>query len=156
MPMEIERKFLVKGNGWRSSSRSNERLLQGYLSRGARATVRVRKAGSKTFLTIKGEGGVTRPEFEYEIPPADAQAMLNELCEPPLIEKVRHEVDFAGLLWQVDVFAGDLAGLVLAEVELTSPDQPVELPPWLGKEVTGDPRYFNANLAARRPVEPRA
>jgi adenylate cyclase len=156
MPVEIERKFLVTGDGWQPLSRSSERLLQGYLSRGDRVTVRVRQAGMKAFLTVKGEGGLARAEFEYEIPLAHAQAMLSELCDPPLIEKIRHEVHFAGLLWQIDVFEGEHAGLVLAEIELTSPDQPLELPPWLGEEVTGDPRYFNANLAARRSAAPMA
>jgi adenylate cyclase len=151
MPVEIERKFLVRSDAWRPLARASEELCQGYLFRhdkDAKAEVRVRRAGSRGFLTIKGKGGISRPEFEYGIPVEDADVLLKELCLPSLIEKTRHEVEHAGMVWQVDEFRGDHQGLVLAEIELTSADQAVELPDWIGKEVTDDPTFRNANLAA--------
>lgn len=151
MPLEIERKFLVSGDGWRPLARSRQRFRQGYLSRGPETTVRVRLvAGQAAFLTVKGEGRIARAEFEYAIPLADAEAMLAGLCRPPLIEKTRHDVLHAGLLWHVDEFHGGNDGLVLAEVELGAADQPVELPGWVGREVTGDMAYRNSELS-RRP-----
>lgn len=149
MPVEIERKFLVVGDGWRPLARSRRRLRQGYLSRGPGAVVRVRLvANEAAFLTIKSDDpGIARAEFEYAIPAADAEAMLANLCRPPLVEKTRHEVPHAGLLWQVDEFHGGRAGLVLAEVELGAADQPVELPGWAGREVTGDAAYRNSELS---------
>lgn len=146
MPVEIERKFLVTGTAWRTPD--GQRLVQGYLNRDKARTVRVRIAGQQAFLTIKGATtGATRAEFEYPIPPADAEALLG-LCDGPLIDKVRHRVAFGGLLWEVDEFLGENAGLVVAEVELASEDHAVYLPPWVGEEVTHDPRYFNSSLAA--------
>ena len=146
MPLEIERKFLVTGTAWRSPDA--QRLVQGYLSRDKARTVRVRIAGPLAFLTIKGAtSGASRAEFEYPIPLADAEALLG-LCEGPLIDKIRHRVAFGGLLWEVDEFLGENAGLVVAEVELEREDQAVDLPPWVGEEVTHDPRYFNSNLAS--------
>ena len=104
----------------------------------------------RDYLTVKGVSvGARRSEYEYEIPRADAEAMLDELCERPLIEKTRRKIPFAGLVWEVDEFAGENAGLVVAEVELEDETQEVALPEWVGEEVTGDPRYFNANLIAR-------
>src|SRR3712207_607870 len=120
MPVEIERKFLVVGDGWKPLARSSQRLRQGYLSLGPGPTVRVRRAGPMAFITVKGDGQIARPEFEYEVPVEDAEAMLAHLCHRPLIEKTRHEVWHSGLLWQLDVFEGDHDGLVLAEVELAS------------------------------------
>ena len=150
MPMEIERKFLVTGEGWRAEALGpGLRLRQGYLPNGSAAeapVVRVRLAGEQGFLTIKGPGLMRRAEFEYPIPVADAEAMLATLCAPPVLEKTRTRVAHAGLVWEVDVFAGHLAGLVLAEVELEAQDQAVALPGWIGREVTGDPRYLNSNL----------
>lgn len=147
MPVEIERKFLVAGTAWRTPD--GQRIVQGYLNRDKARTVRVRIAGSQAFLTIKGATtGATRAEFEYPIPLADAEALLG-LCDGPLIDKVRHRVAFGGLLWEVDEFLGENAGLVVAEVELASEDQTVDLPPWVGEEVTHDPRYFNSSLATR-------
>lgn len=150
MAVEIERKFLVTGDGWRHGP--GRRLVQGYLSDAGSATVRVRIDGERAFLTIKGpDAGPARLEFEYAVTLADAEAML-ALCRRPLVEKRRHEVAHAGHLWEVDVFEGENAGLVLAEVELSAEDQPVELPSWVGREVTDDLRYRNANL----PLPPGA
>ena len=145
MPTEIERKFRVTGTAWRTAS--GQRICQGYLNRDQHRTVRVRVAGAQAFLTIKGvTTGATRAEFEYAIPLADAEALL-ALCDGPLIDKVRHRVEHGGLLWEIDEFLGDNAGLVVAEVELASEDQPVALPPWVTEEVTTDSRYFNSSLA---------
>jgi adenylate cyclase len=145
MAVEIERKFLVTPGVWQQAPGVLYR--QGYLNRDKARTVRVRVAGEAAFLTIKGASvGATRAEFEYPIPLADAQALL-ALCDGPLIEKTRHVLTHAGTVWEVDVFAGDNAGLVVAEVELTSEDQPFVRPDWLGEEVTQDARYFNSKLA---------
>lgn len=145
MPIEIERKFRVTGTAWRMAD--GQRICQGYLNRDQHRTVRVRVAGAQAFLTIKGvTTGATRAEFEYAIPLADAEALL-ALCDGPLIDKVRHRVEHGGLLWEIDEFLGDNAGLVVAEVELASEDQPVALPPWVTEEVTTDSRYFNSSLA---------
>jgi len=150
MPTEIERKFLVADAAWRNAARVPGRLLrQGYIGAAAAGgpVVRVRIAGEAGYLTIKGPGLLSRDEFEYPIPLADAAAMLGRLCAPPVITKTRFRVDHAGLAWEVDVFDGHLAGLVLAEVELTAPDQEFARPAWAGAEVTDDPRYQNAALA---------
>lgn len=148
MGVEIERKFLVRELGFLAGLEGIP-YRQGYLSTEVDRTVRIRRAGPHAYITIKGRSvGATRAEFEYEIPLADAEAML-ALCIPPVIEKVRHRVGFAGLVWEVDVFGGVNDGLVVAEVELPSEETMVDLPPWVGDEVTGDPRYFNANLIAK-------
>jgi adenylate cyclase len=148
MGTEIERKFLVR-DVTAVAGAEGIPYRQGYLSTVPERTVRVRLAGPRAFLTVKGiTVGSTRPEFEYEIPVADAMALL-PMCEPPLVEKTRYRVEHAGLTWEVDVFEGENAGLVVAEVELPASDTPVELPGWIGEEVTGDPRYYNANLVAR-------
>jgi len=146
---EIERKFLVKGNAWRSLA-SGKRYRQGYLSTVKERTVRVRTAGDKGFVTIKGiTTRATRSEYEYEIPLADANEILDRLCERPLIEKVRYRIPAgSGLFWEVDEFFADNAGLVTAEVELKDETQRFAVPDWIGQEVTGDPRYFNSNLIA--------
>ena len=145
MGIEIERKFLVCGQGWRQGLA--QRYSQGYLNRAAERTVRVRIAGEQAFLTIKGRSqGASRLEFEYPVPLADAQALL-QLCEGPLIEKTRYTLEQDGLRWEVDEFHGENAGLVLAEVELASEDQTITRPDWLGKEVTGDERYYNSRLS---------
>src|SRR5690606_32751220 len=126
------------------------RMRQGYLSRAPGRTVRVRIEDDRAFLTIKGRAsGLARPEFEYEIPLADASALL-EMADGPLVEKVRHYVPFGGLVWEVDEFFGDNEGLVVAEVELSCEDQAFEKPDFVGAEVTSDPRYLNSRLA----VEP--
>lgn len=145
MAVEIERKFLVIGQPWQQAP--GVWFRQGYLNRDKARTVRVRVAGDAAFLTIKGVSvGATRAEFEYPIPLADAEALL-ALCEGPLVEKTRYLLDHAGTRWELDVFAGDNAGLVVAEVELLSEDQVFAHPDWLGAEVTQDARYFNSNLA---------
>jgi len=145
MALEIERKFLVTGDAWRIGQ--GRYLCQGYLSRDKNRTVRVRIADSHAFLTIKGKSaGATRSEFEYEIPVDDAKQLLT-LCDKPLIEKIRREIEVEGFTWQVDEFLGDNAGLILAEIELESEDQKFPHPSWLGKEVTEDARYYNANLS---------
>jgi adenylate cyclase len=150
MGIEIERKFLVRNADWRGQPRPSERLSQGYLSRAddERVEIRIRCAGSRSFITVKGKGGLTRSEFKYEIPYDDAQKMLQGFCSPLLVEKVRHEIEHGGMKWYVDEFLGAHAGLVLAEVELTDANQGIDLPLWIGKEVTENPTYRNANLAA--------
>lgn len=145
MGMEIERKFLVTGDAWRAAEPVF--YSQGYLNRDRSRTVRVRIAGRTGVLTVKGlPVGISRAEFEYEIPLKDAQQMLT-LCDGPIIEKHRRVIEHAGLRWEVDEFLGDNAGLVVAEVELTSESQEVDIPDWVGKEVTDDVRYFNSKLA---------
>lgn len=148
MAQEIERKFLVSGDGWRALETSSALLRQGYLSSNAKATVRVRsKNDDRAVITLKGAAqGITRSEFEYDIPIEDAREML-AMAEPHVLEKRRHIVPFGGLTWEIDVFEGRHAGLVLAEVELESEDQVVELPDWIGEEVTHDDRYYNASLS---------
>jgi adenylate cyclase len=146
MATEIERKFLVTGNQWRQAK--GIRIRQGYLCREKGKTVRVRSAGEKAFLTIKGtRKGISRPEFEYEIPAGDGEDLL-KLCDGPIIEKTRHIVFHKGFNWEVDAFLGENEGLVVAEIELKEEDQLFERPGWVGREVTGDPRYYNANLVS--------
>jgi adenylate cyclase len=143
---EIERNFLVKGDAWRALAKGTT-YRQGYLNSAKERTVRVRTAEDKGFLTIKGlTVGATRAEYEYEIPFDEGKAMLDALAEKPLIEKKRYKFPAGDLMWEIDEFLGDNAGLVVAEVELKSEDQAFERPVWLGDEVTGDPRYYNANL----------
>jgi adenylate cyclase len=145
MGIEIERKFLVNGDAWRNAPATT--ICQGYLNRDKHRTVRVRIAGERAFLTIKGVNkGAARAEFEYPVPLEDARQML-AICEPPLIEKRRHVVEYHGSRWEVDEFLGANAGLVVAEIELTTPDQPFARPEWLGEEVTEDPRYCNSSLS---------
>lgn len=148
MKHEIERKFLVRSDAWRAAAVSARLMRQGYLCRDPSRTVRVRLAGDEAWLTIKGAGsGSIRMEYEFPIPPADARDLLDHLCLPGQIEKTRHRIPFGGLTFEVDEFHGANEGLVLAEVELPATDTAVEQPDWLGEEVTGDPRYFNAYLA---------
>jgi len=148
MGIEIERKFLVIGEDWKSGI-TPEHLSQGYLNRDKQRTVRVRIAGNEAWLTIKGQSqGATRAEFEYAVPLADAKQLL-EMSDGPRVEKYRWRVPHGGLVWEVDEFLGENAGLVVAEVELTSEDQAFDKPAWAGVEVTDDPRYFNSSLASR-------
>ncbi|PTT87361.1 adenylate cyclase [Pelomonas sp. HMWF004] len=147
MGIEIERKFLVTGEAWRQPAERQTRFSQGYLSRDPARTVRVRIAGERAFLTVKGATtGASRAEFEYEVPLADARQLLT-LCDGPLVDKVRHLCVHEGMTWEVDEFLGANAGLVVAEIELQSEAQAFAQPAWLGAEVTGDARYVNANLA---------
>jgi CYTH domain-containing protein len=146
---EIERKFLVAGEDWRALA-PGTRYRQGYLSTVKERTVRVRTIDDKGFLTVKGISvGATRSEYEYEIPVADADEMLDDLCEQPIIEKNRYKIPLGDVTWEVDEFLGVNDGLIVAEVELQSEDQSFPKPDWIGEEVTDDPRYFNANLIAR-------
>lgn len=147
MHAEIERKFLLKDSSWKKKARGTP-FRQGYLCTATERTVRVRIAGAEAFLTVKGPSrGARRSEWEYPIPRQDAEEMLAVLCERPLIEKIRYRVRHGDLTWEIDEFLGENDGLVLAEVELPCEDARVELPPWAGAEVTGDPRYFNAYLS---------
>jgi CYTH domain-containing protein len=146
MSTEIERKFLVHGTDWRQGA--PVRLRQGYLNRDKERTVRVRIAGSRAYLTIKGlTQGVSRPEFEYEIPLQDGEALLT-LCDGVPLEKDRYTLQHAGATWEVDEFLGANAGLVIAEIELKDERQEFERPGWLSTEVTDDPRYLNSSLIA--------
>ena len=150
MGTEIERKFLVTDLSV-VDGLSGSIIRQGYLSLDPERTVRIRRKGARGVITIKGASfGASRSEWEYEIPPTDADAML-ALCEGPVLDKTRYEIEVAGRTWEVDVFAGANEGLVMAEVELESEDAVVELPSWAGLEVTDDQRYYNANLS-RHPM----
>lgn len=147
MAREIERKFLVNGDGWRPGALGVP-YRQGYLAAGDGITVRARVAGGRAWLTIKGPAAAgARDEYEYPIPVADALEMLDRLSVGGQVEKVRHRVPFAGHTWEVDEFQGENAPLVVAEVELERIDEEITLPPWIGLEVTYDPRYTNAALA---------
>jgi CYTH domain-containing protein len=146
MGREIERKFLVRGDGWRSLAKGTA-CRQGYLNSARERTVRIRTIDDRAFLTIKGlTVGATRAEYEYEIPIADCDAMLDALAEKPIIEKKRYKVPLEGLTWEIDEFFGDNSGLIVAEVELKSEGHTFRKPEWVGEEVTADPRYFNSNL----------
>lgn len=147
MAVEIERKFLVTGEGWRSLA-VGVVYRQGYLSSAPDCTVRVRVAGDRGYLTIKGATqGISRAEYEYAIPLTDANELLDTLCQRPLIEKTRYRIPWHTVVWEVDEFAGENQGLIVAEVELTDAAQIVEAPDWIGEEVSHDPRYYNVNLA---------
>lgn len=146
MAQEIERKFLVNRQ-LLILPENGQRIVQGYIKTQSRTAVRVRIKGDRGFLTIKGENrGAVRSEFEYEIPLADAEAMLGELCAKPIIDKIRYEIPFGAHLWELDVFTGDKEGLWVAEVELGAECESFEKPVWLGEEVTGDKRYYNSSL----------
>lgn len=146
MGVEIERKFLLSGDDWKSLGEPVF-FKQGYLSSNKERVVRVRIEGDRAVMTIKGASkGATRGEWEYEIPVADAIELLDGLCEQPLIEKFRRRIPFAGNVWEVDEFLGVNAGLVVAEIELQSEDQQFDKPDWIGAEVTEDLRYLNSNL----------
>jgi len=147
MPREIERKYLVQKDAWKPST-PGVLYRQGYLSSVKERVVRVRVAGDNAYLTVKGlSTGVTRLEFEYPIPVDDAASMLDRLCELPLIEKTRYREEYEGHRWEIDEFHGDNFGLVIAEIELASDTERYAVPPWALAEVSGDPRYFNSNLA---------
>lgn len=146
MAKEIERKYLVDVNAWVPQGEGIH-FKQGYLNSQKERVVRVRIEGARAKLTIKGiTTGITRSEFEYAIPVDDAAILLDQLCEKPLIDKHRHKEQHGGHTWEIDVFHAENEGLVVAEVELASEDEKLELPPWAGAEVSGDPRYFNSNL----------
>lgn len=146
MIREIEHKFLVRDDSWKRGA-TGKFCRQGYLSTTKERVVRVRTLGDSAFITIKGlTKGLSRLEFEYEIPLPDAERLLDELCKRPLIEKTRYRIDHGSLCWEIDTFHGENEGLVVVEVEVPSEDTPLEKPPWVGEEVSNDPRYFNSNL----------
>ena len=147
MPKEIERKFLVIDDSWRKNALKEE-LKQGYILREKNRVVRIRTVDAKGYITVKAlVSGIERLEFEYEIPYDDAIEMLDKFCTKPLIEKTRHLVIHNGQLWEIDEFHSDNRGLIVAEAELESAGQALDLPVWAGKEVSEDPRYYNANLS---------
>ncbi len=146
MGIEIEKKFLV--TTLPPDLAPGIDICQGYLVNTPDKIVRVRIKGDKGFLTIKGRPeGLVRPEFEYQIPGTDAREMLERFCDGNILEKSRHTCLHQGMTWVIDRFSGASQGLVVAEIELSSPDQPFSIPPWAGPEVTDDPRYLNASLA---------
>lgn len=146
MKVEIERKFLVRGEAWRELAEGVP-FRQGYLQTRP-CTVRVRTEGARGVLTIKGPSqGIARQEFEYEIPVEEADLMLDTLAQRPLIHKCRYAVPYKGFIWEIDEFFEENAGLVVAEIELSNEAQPFEKPEWIGEEVTGDRRYSNASLS---------
>jgi adenylate cyclase len=149
MAKEIERKFLVHPRKW-SDLGAGKAIRQGYLCATKESSVRVRTHGDKAFITIKGHTtDITRDEYEYEIPLTDANEILGSLCEAPPIEKTRYRIVFKGHTFEVDEFGGANQGLTIAEVELKDPKEQVELPDWIDREVSDDPRYFNSNLASK-------
>ena len=149
MAIEIERKFLVKDESWKDAVHKSLVCKQGYLVSDRDKTVRIRIMGEKAFLTIKGATyGLSRSEYEYEIPVMDADGML-QFCSDLPVEKTRHFIEHGGMTWELDVFEAANTGLIMAEIELTSEDQPFDLPQWAGEEVSGDERYFNGYLSKR-------
>jgi adenylate cyclase len=148
MPVEIERKFLVTGS-WQEIAKNCKGLdvRQGYLCKDSNCTTRIRTMNNTGILTIKGKGtGISRPEFEYEVPLAEANELLM-MCSGSIVEKTRYFVPVGGKTWELDVFKGDNEGLVVAEIELGSEDETFELPAWAGEEVTHDKRYGNSSLS---------
>ena len=149
MAQEIERKFLVKGDGWRKLA-SGVLYSQGYLSIVKERTVRIRIQNNEATLTIKSiTKGISRSEFEYTIPLADAEIMLQQLAVQPIIKKYRYRIPVDDVVWEIDEFLGANQGLIIAELELQSPDQIFRLPDWIGQEVSSDPRYYNNNLVKK-------
>jgi adenylate cyclase len=149
MGLEIEKKFLVKDNSWKSLA-TGVLYQQGYLNTEKERTVRVRVIDQQGFLTIKGKStGATRLEFEYEIPVEEAKEMLFKLCGNSVLEKYRYKIPFDGMIWEVDEFLGKNQGLIVAEVEMKSEDQVFELPKWIGEEVTHETKYFNSQLTQK-------
>lgn len=147
MAKEIERKYLVTDTSYREVATEKRHIIQAYLNRDPKATVRVRIAGDMAFLTIKGKNsGAVRDEWEYAIPISDARNMIERCATGRIIEKTRYIVPFGGYLWEVDEFGGELEGLTVAEIELPSADTEFSLPSFIGDEVTGDPRYYNSSL----------
>lgn len=150
MALEIERKFLLKDESWRDSVVRTISMVQGYLCGAEGRSVRIRIEDDKALLNIKGSSdGISRHEFEYEVPVDEGMEMLRELAINPLIEKQRHIIFFGGHEWEIDVFSGENEGLVVAEVELTDVDKEFEHPPWVGEEVSHDMRYYNTALASK-------
>lgn len=148
MATEIEHKFLLANDDWRALVTHSADFKQGYLNSDETSSVRVRIAGQQAWLNIKSATiGTHRQEFEYEIPVADAEDIITNLCHKPLIEKTRHFVNDGSHVWEIDVFAGENQGLTVAEIELSEIGEDFNKPSWLGKEVTHDVRYYNNNLS---------
>jgi len=151
MAIEIERKFLVKNELWKTQVETKKHLKQGYFTEGGSRSIRVRTNGKAAFINIKkklNDNGISRLEFEYEIPYADAEQLLEQVVIQPIIDKVRYKVLNDGMIWDLDIFAGDNAGLMIAEIELEDINQAFQIPAWAGKEVSDDMRYYNMNLIA--------
>lgn len=150
MAQEIERKFLVVGEDWKAAAQRTVFYRQGYINdlrHGGRCSVRVRIGGGKAYLNIKSATlGIARHEFEYAIPEADANHMLDAFALGAVVEKTRYYLPDGGHMWEIDVFEGDNAGLIVAEIELQSVDEKFSRPEWVGQEVSDDPRYYNVNL----------
>lgn len=147
--LEIERKFLVQSTDW-GAPRSSAAMAQGYVFVGPDRSLRVRRVGDRHILTLKvSAGGIGRHELEWEVDPEEGWLILDQLCVGGVVVKTRHLVDHAGKTWEIDVFEGDNAGLIVAEIELTAEDEAFEKPPWLGPEVTHEPRFLNAALSQR-------
>ncbi|MFT5426512.1 MAG: adenylate cyclase [Gammaproteobacteria bacterium] len=147
MATEIERKFLLLNNSWQSNINSELHIVQGYLATNELSSTRIRIQNEQANINIKSATlGITRTEFEYAIPLDDALLMLKDLCIKPIIEKTRYIVSQQLHTWEIDVFSGDNEGLVVAEIELSSPDEDFEKPSWLGEEVSDDARYYNVCL----------
>ncbi|MSR15074.1 MAG: CYTH domain-containing protein [Gammaproteobacteria bacterium] len=147
MAQEIERKFLLVNAQWRAQVSHSEAMRQGYMTSSPECSIRVRIAGAQAFLNFKSATlGISRHEFEYSIPVSDAEEMLALFCENRCVGKVRHYVPLDGNVWEIDVFEGANAGLIVAEIELAASDQDFTKPAWLGSEVSHDPRYYNSRL----------
>ena len=150
MATEIERKFLVLNDDWRGIVESDMQIIQAYLASNEFSSTRIRIQGNKANINIKSATlGITRTEFEYAIPVDDAQLMIDDLCIKPVIEKTRYIVKHMQHRWEIDVFSGDNKGLIVAEIELSSPDETFEKPSWIGEEVSNDARYYNVCLVKK-------
>jgi adenylate cyclase len=156
MPLEIERKFLLANDGWKRCVVRRIRIRDGLIASNNGNKARVRISDATAMITLKSrKRGAIRTEFEYTIPCSDAEEILRTMCDGNVLDKVRHVVRYADLVWHVDVYEGILDGVVLAEIELWDADQKIELPDWIGREVTGDPRYRKVNMLAQRSIELR-
>ena len=148
MAVEIERKYLVKSMDWKVMANAGTRFMQGYMANTEKVAIRVRVAGEQAWLTLKSaSAGISRLEFEYSLPVADAMQMLNEFCLGQVIQKTRYRLPLDGHVWEIDVFHGANEGLVLAEIELENEQESFTLPDWIGTEVSGDKRYYNSYLS---------
>lgn len=147
MVIEIERKFLLRDQSWRLQADAGTVMRQGYLSNNSKSSIRVRIEGERANLNIKSSTpGTVRSEYEYEIPPRDAEELLTNLCHDSIIEKIRYHVEFSGFIWEIDVFSGVNQGLVVAEIELREIGQDFPRPAWIGTEVSDEIRYYNSQL----------
>lgn len=156
MPLEIERKFLVAHDGWKASVTRSAKIRDGLISMSHGRKTRVRIAGGRATITVKGEyTGFVRSEFEYPIPVSDAEEMLRTMCDDRVLEKTRHYASHGGLTWEIDVYEGLLEGVVIAEVELDQADRELDLPDWVGSEVTGNIRYRKITMLEERTAERR-